>query len=300
MYYLQTHPQRVPQWRATRRNGATPSGVVVLHTAENATDFRVHDLGAENVARFITTRTDYGSYHVLVDSDSTILLAPWSAETWHDTRTNNHSVGISAAVRSADWSRLGARGHLIVDRMARAAAQYARWLRTTRGITIPARTITQAQALARVPGFVAHGTLDPTRRSDPGRDFPWARFLATYTAELEVTPIAGGTAPAQNTTPAPVAPEPVRSWIEMATPKEVQDAVEKAIRAATPKPAPVWVFFTHGDAHYEANMVQGWHRRLPDADVAKRRRDVCRATKTPFTVWENPVQQPLAFGPARD
>lgn len=208
-YYLLDNPSRIPQHRTVRRNGAAPSGVIVLHTAENATDFEGVDSGAEAVARFIANRTDPGSYHVLVDSDSTIRLAPWSAECWHDTRTNNHSVGISAAVRSADWSRLGARGERAVVRMALAAREYATWLYATRGVIIPARRITRAQALAQTPGFIGHGEIDTGRRTDPGRDFPWDLFLAVYAApELAASHgVIGGNVP---TVPAPAAPVPLK------------------------------------------------------------------------------------------
>lgn len=196
MEYLVENDVNQVQWNSVRRNRGVPSGVVVLHTAENIADFIDIDLGAETVARWIARRNPasegYGSYHVLADSDSTVYLVPWSAEAFHDTRTNNHSVGISAAVRSADWKRLGTRGDRIVVRMAEAAAAYARWAKQIYGITIPARKITQAQAMARVPGFVAHGTMDPGRRSDPGADFNWDLFLSHYSKTLSgatLTPV---------------------------------------------------------------------------------------------------------------
>ena len=56
-YYLLDNPSRIPQHRAVRRNGAAPSGVVVLHTAENATDFaKVAELDAE--LRDLATQRD--------------------------------------------------------------------------------------------------------------------------------------------------------------------------------------------------------------------------------------------------
>lgn len=210
-YYLLERETRIPQCRSVRRNGARPSGVVVLHTAENATDFQGVDEGAEAVARFIANRTDPGSYHVLVDSDSMIPLAPWSYECWHDTRTNNHAVGISAAVRAADWPRLGTRGERAVARMALAAREYATWLHATRGVVIPARRITRAQALAQTPGFIGHGEIDTGRRTDPGPDFPWDLFLAIYAQPfLAVTHgVIGGNVP---TVPTPAAPAPLTPY----------------------------------------------------------------------------------------
>lgn len=208
--YLERNPQRYQQWRATRRNGAAPSGVIVVHTAENATTFTGADRGADNVAQFITTRSDPGSYHSICDYDSAIRMAPWLAETWHCTATNNHAVGLAAAVRSADWGRLGSRGDRIVVRMALEARAYADWLRTTRGIVIPARIITRAQAVARVPGFIAHGSTDPGRRSDPGAGFNWPLLLAVFAdpslAGSGVTLPSPGSTPPTGTLPHPLTP----------------------------------------------------------------------------------------------
>lgn len=182
--YFETHAQKLNQWGRTRRNGAKPSGVIVIHTAESATDFSGADSGAENVARYFTQATRYASYHAICDADTTIQLVPWASEAWHDTGTNNHSVGISGAIQCKDWDELGDRGKLIVRRMAAAAADYATWLKATRGITIPAHKITREQSRNKVPGFLAHGTSDPGRRSDPGAQFDWDLFFREFKAAL--------------------------------------------------------------------------------------------------------------------
>lgn len=67
---------------------------------------------------------------------------------------------------------------------ARATADAIRDLKTCLGIDVPLARITRKQALARKPGFIGHGETDPTRRSDPGPDFPWFRFLAMVRDEL--------------------------------------------------------------------------------------------------------------------
>ena len=61
MAWLDQHPPVRRQYRDPRR--AAPSGVIVVHTAENVMDAVGSDTGAENVARFIQTRADPGSYH---------------------------------------------------------------------------------------------------------------------------------------------------------------------------------------------------------------------------------------------
>jgi hypothetical protein len=52
---------------------------------------------------------------------------------------------------------------------------------------IPLKLLTRAQVDAGGTGFTYHMWLDPTRRSDPGRDFPYARFFELVRAELDGT-----------------------------------------------------------------------------------------------------------------
>jgi hypothetical protein len=177
-YYLLSHAQRIPQCRKTRRNSATPSGVIVVHTAENVADASGVDAGAEAVARYITTRGSYGSYHDLVDSDTIVPMAPTSYETWHETRTNNHAVGISAAVRTVDWERLpDDRVERVYRNLAKAAVRRMRDIEKGWGVKVPTKHISRSDALNRRPGFIGHGEIDTGRRSDPGADFDWSRFL---------------------------------------------------------------------------------------------------------------------------
>lgn len=169
-YILEQRKQRTQQWNKVRRHGSTPSGVCVIHTAEGN--------GAGNVLAWILSRPDHGSYHRLVDADTTLKLAPWSAETFHCRFTNPHSVGISAAVKAADWPSLdkAGTGKKIIDRMAVEAADFVRYMKG-RGVTVPVERISRADALAKRPGFLAHGDTDPARRTDPGKHFDWAYFF---------------------------------------------------------------------------------------------------------------------------
>jgi N-acetyl-anhydromuramyl-L-alanine amidase AmpD len=183
--YLIDHPPAIRQYRSPRRQ--SPSGVIVVHTAESFPDERPPDTGAENVAAFIARRTNHGSYHDLVDSDSIIQLVRYSDEAFHDaTGSNPHSYGVSAATQAAKWSQLGPSWvDATVRNMAAASARYARWLHAQRGITIPARIITREQSENRVPGFISHAKRDPDRRTDPGATFPWNQFLGDYAAIMD-------------------------------------------------------------------------------------------------------------------
>jgi hypothetical protein len=186
--YLVDHPPARQQFLLPRRDD--PSGVVVVHTAENLPDFVAFDGGAEAVANFIRTRTDAGSYHDLADSDSDINLVPYDAEAFHDaTGSNPHSYGVSGATRADVWPltppewRAGC-----VRNMARCAARYASWLKARSGIVIPAMRITRDQSSAGVPGFISHAERDPARRTDPGAGFPWSDFLGEFARLTAPTP----------------------------------------------------------------------------------------------------------------
>ena len=182
--YLREHPNRtLPQYRSPRR--ARLTGAIVVHTAENTPDFVAFDGGAEAVASYISRRDSYGSYHDLVDSDSTVHLVDYDDEAFHDgTGGNRFSLGLSVATRADVWPlapaawRAGA-----VEQAAQAAARMARHVYAKRGIVVPAKRITAGQYRAGHAGFVSHGELDPGRRTDPGAEFPWSTFLTRY-AEL--------------------------------------------------------------------------------------------------------------------
>lgn len=178
--YLQENPPASPQFRCPRRE--RPSGVVCVHTAENTPDYVAFDGGAEAVAGFISRRSDPGSYHDLVDSDSIVNLVPYHCEAYHDgTGSNRHSYGVSAATRADVWLFAPVEWrNACVRNMARAAANYAAWLTAEYGIVIPARRITRSESEARMPGFISHAERDPVNRSDPGAGFPWDQFLAEF------------------------------------------------------------------------------------------------------------------------
>jgi len=188
--YLEENPPAVSQFRRTRR--ATPSGVIVLHTAESFADVNPPDNGAENVARFIANRTNFGSYHVIADADSAIQLCEWWWEAWHVAthKMNHHSVGISLAAEAAKWDRYpNSWVDAAIDNAARTAAVYAQWIKSNHGVDIPAERISATKAINKTPGFTTHGELDPGRRSDPGADFPWSTFLDRYRHHLGEPPV---------------------------------------------------------------------------------------------------------------
>ncbi len=186
-YFLVEHP---PVQRQFRERGTTPSGVIVVHTAESTPDWVGDDTGAEGVARFIQGRSDYGSYHALCDSDSIVrLVPPWMQAYGDGTGSNPHAFHISAATQAAKWAAAPAdwRRETVLN-MAAAAARYARWIKKEHGITIPARRVNREESERRVPGFISHAERDPARRSDPGAGFPWDLLLTGFENALNPEP----------------------------------------------------------------------------------------------------------------
>lgn len=181
MVYLRQHPPARSQYRSPRR--MKPTGLIVVHTAESAMDTVGPDTGAENVAAFIARRTDApGSYHIIADSDSRIRLVRFTDEAYGDgTGSNLYAMHLSAACRTVDWKNMSsARKAGYVKQMAEGAATYARWVKKQYGITIPAKRVSRDESSAGRPGFISHGERDPGRRTDPGSDFPWDDFIASF------------------------------------------------------------------------------------------------------------------------
>lgn len=201
--YLRRHQPRRSQFRSPRRQ--KPSGVTVLHTAENVMDSVGPDTGAEAVAKFILNRDSPGSYHDLVDSDSGLYLVRYSDEAFQDgTGSNPHALSISFALRTSDWRRLTpAKRTAFLRQGAQAFARQQAWLKANDYPTTPLKRITRAQSAAGIAGIVTHADRDPGRRSDPGADFPWADFLDACDDALN-----GGTKPAP--TPDPTTPPTVQ------------------------------------------------------------------------------------------
>jgi hypothetical protein len=186
--YLEDHPPASRQFHDPRR--ARVTGAIVVHTAEAPADLLAPDLAAEGVAGFIARRSDPGSYHTLVDSDSIVRLGRYEWEMFGEgTGGNRWALHLSFACETITW-RLGTSNRWVTGALrngARAAADMARWVESTTDIVVPARRITPAQYRAGRPGFIGHGELDPGRRSDPGLHFPWEEFLAHYADEMSTT-----------------------------------------------------------------------------------------------------------------
>jgi hypothetical protein len=179
--YLREHPPARSQYRSPRR--ARPTGLTVVHTAESIMDTVGPDTGAENVAAFIRRRSEPGSYHDLVDSDSSIQLVRYADEAFQDgTGSNPYALSISFALKATDWPRLSpARRDAFLEQAAVAFHRQQAWLRAHDYPLTPLRRIGPAASELGHAGFITHAERDPDRRKDPGAGFPWLRFLQILT-----------------------------------------------------------------------------------------------------------------------
>ena len=192
-YFLKHGKQR--NWSTQRNRNRAPS-CIVMHTAESANLVAglskqamkeiADDDTAERVARYGATTSRQVSWHVVVDSNSIIWCLPDRMKAWHASSLNSASLGIELACRSDVWSKPSTRIEWVDAIIENAASVVALWCST---YGIPAERITREQAFRDVKGIIAHGDADPTRRSDPGADFPWLRFMRAVRERLPAAKI---------------------------------------------------------------------------------------------------------------
>lgn len=159
---------------------------VTLHTTESLADVIGEDMGAENIANYFATTTTPSSYHTVVDSDTTVRLLPAGLDgttphtAFHCYQRNTANLGVAIAMRAATWGSLPPAWETAA--LERAATETAllcvRW-------SLPVVRIGQAEFDAGGRGISGHGLLQPEDRTDPGAQFPWARFLALVQAKVD-------------------------------------------------------------------------------------------------------------------
>ena len=176
-FYLLDHPNRYGPHYYTERwvcqHGISGPHLIVIHTAETLADLNPPDLGAENVARYGATTDRSVSWHSTVDSDSTIPMLPDTYTAFHVKGFNRCGLGLEIATQARDWPVTPAWwDEAAYERAGRVVADWClRW-------SIPPRLLDGLAVGRGESGIVAHSTLDPTRRGDPGAGFDWNKLLA--------------------------------------------------------------------------------------------------------------------------
>jgi hypothetical protein len=194
-FYLLDNRPASPQFHTTRANALT--GGVLLHTTESVMDSVGIDTGAENVAGFISRRADAGSYHIIVDSDSTVRLVPDAYTAFHCAASgyNSRTLGLSFACRTVDldpahaWTRAA---------FKRAAAELVRFWRENGFDPAACARFRPASELLTGAGISTHGDAQPADRSDAFTRHPrraeLERLLLAEIAALIIPTAPGVTA----------------------------------------------------------------------------------------------------------
>lgn len=155
----------------------------VVHTGENLPDFDPPDSSGESLAKYGRTTSRAVSWHITVDSDSTIPMLPDDHVAWHVRGYNTISVGMEQATRAAQWD--DAPDDWVQGIIQQAAQEAARWKNE---LKIAITRLSLAQVRDGKRGLVGHAVLDPGRRSDPGATYPWTMLM-----DFAVTLARGGT-----------------------------------------------------------------------------------------------------------
>lgn len=151
---------------------------IVLHVTAGAedTDMVGVDGSAESTLRYGQTTTRAASWHGIVDSDSVIDCLPDDYTAFHVRGFNSRTLGLEIANIDAKWS---GKPQKWVDATLLNAARWCAPRVQRYGLPMQLCTkseVERAIAHGRPFGFTFHSYLDPARRIDPGRDFPWQRF----------------------------------------------------------------------------------------------------------------------------
>lgn len=180
MYHLLEHPNPHDNFYTSRRSDIRG---IVIHTAESLPDFDGDDSAAERLADWASRTTRAVSWHASVDSDSTIPMLPDEYTAFHVRGYNSSTLGVEIATQARKWDE--APEEWVDGVLDQLAALVAGWCKAH---GIPGQRITKAEYDAGGKGLLAHASLDPGRRTDPGGAFPWAELERRVGAILSPPP----------------------------------------------------------------------------------------------------------------
>ena len=176
-------------WGHPRRQGGLEAiQAIVLHTTES-------DLqrGAMPVAEWQAHRAERpSSYHALTDPNRVVRTVGDVGVAFHVRGYNTRTLGLSFATHHDRW---GDSPDLERRMLRNGALQVAHWCRY---YDIEPRLVSKTAIDRGARAITYHSRLDPSRRSDPGPNFPAVKFLELVQEALQDT----------------LDPEPEPDWLE--------------------------------------------------------------------------------------
>ena len=193
-YFLLDNPPASRQFYPSRNAALT--GGVVIHTTEGVGSTE----SAEATARYISTRSNAGSYHCIVDWDSTILLVPddYTAFSVASAGFNSRTWNIAFACRKDELAVDDFYTAVMFDRAGKAIVEF--WQRN--GFDPVASNDWIGTDVLTRAGLCQHGEAQPRDRSDAFVGHPQQFGLGIMLNDA-IARYAGGIAPAPPPEPVP-------------------------------------------------------------------------------------------------
>jgi hypothetical protein len=181
------------------------TGGVVLHTTEGVGG----DDSAENTAGFISRRSNPGSYHCIVDWNSTVYLMPddYTAFQVAADGYNSRCWGIALACKSSELDVNDWMTNVMIDRAGQAIVEF--WQRN--GFDVASCNDWIGTDVLERAGLCQHGEAQPWDRSDAFVGHPQQFGLGLLLMEA-ISRHSGQFTPVPPPEPVP-SPLPDLSWI---------------------------------------------------------------------------------------
>jgi len=218
-FYLLNNPPATQQFYPSRNSGL--SGGVVIHTTEGSGGYSA----AENTAGFISRRSDPGSYHMIVDVDSSVAMMPddYTAFGVAASGYNSRCWMIAIGARSSDLDGNSPDTQAEIDRMG--AEIVAFWQRNNIDIASASQFI--GEEVKNRPGLAHHGDVQPQDRSDA-----WSRREDRWVFDSLLLQAIGrhsGAAPVAPPTPTQPVPVPPQSVWHLGSSGDKVSEIQKVV-----------------------------------------------------------------------